>query len=307
MSCARRRDPSPPRESHAAHHPPVASRRPVPVLHDRGPPGRVALAHRPALRHSAQAPLPSFDFPDVAVDASQHVVSGTGLYTTLGYLVAAVIIAVLTFASMGGFLVLLAVGAIIGWFQARKVRALIRGSGVQVSARQLPEIHHMVESFSRRLGLSAVPEVYIVEENVQNGFAVKLGKKNLILLTDDMVWGALQSRDPRALGFVLGHELAHIALNHTGAIRSAIRAAFRPLARADELSSDNVAAQLVADPRIAIHGLSLLLVGPQLLPYINEEALLQQAREVHADGLTLKAERVLSHPLLLRRIGNLMQ
>lgn len=260
-----------------------------------------------ALRSSAQAQLPSLTFPEVAVDARQHVVSGTALYTTLGYLVAGIIMTVATVASGGAFLAVLALGAVISWFQARKVRALIRGSGVQVSARQLPELHAMVESFSRRLGLSTVPEVYIVEENVQNGFAVKLGKKNLILLTDDVVWGALQSRDPRALGFVIGHELAHIALNHAGGIRSLLRTTFPPLARADELSSDNVAAQLVGDARIAIHGLALLTVGPQLLPYINEEALLQQAREVSADRLSKKAERALSHPLILRRIGNLLR
>ncbi|MFE8600327.1 M48 family metalloprotease [Archangium violaceum] len=124
----------------------------------------------------------------------------------------------------------------------------------------------------------SAPEVYIVEESVQNAFAVKLGKKNLILLTDDMVWGALQSRDPRALGFIVGHELAHIALNHTGTLRSSMRTTFRPLARADELSADNVAAQLVGDARIAIHGLALLTVGPQLLPYIVVQ------RPVHGSG-----------------------
>jgi Zn-dependent protease with chaperone function len=259
-----------------------------------------------ALRHSAQAALPSFDFPQEGVDARRHVASGTALYTTIGYLAVAVFLLVAILGSGGVFLAVLAIGAIIGWFQARKVRAYIRGSGVQVSATQLPELHAMVESFSRRLGLSSAPEMYIVEESVQNGFAVKLGKKNLILLTDDMVWGALRSRDPRALGFIVGHELAHIALNHTGTFRSSMRATFRPLARADELSSDNVAAQLVGDKRIAIHGLALLTVGPQLLPYINEEAMLQQAREVSADRLSKKAESALTHPLLMRRIGNLM-
>lgn len=260
-----------------------------------------------ALRNSAQAALPSFDFPLEPVEARRHVASGTALYTTLGYVVVTLFLLVMVLASSGIFLVVLGIGAIIGWFQARKVRAYIRGSGVQVSATQLPELHALVESFSGRLGMSSAPEVYIVEENVQNAFAVKLGKKNIILLTDDMVWGALQSRDPRALGFIVGHELAHIALNHTGTLRSSMRTTFRPLARADELSSDNVAAQLVGDARIAIHGMALLTVGPQLLPYINEEALLQQAREVSADGLSKKAERSLTHPLLMRRIGNLMR
>lgn len=255
----------------------------------------------------SQASLPSFDFPEVAVNPQRHVASGTGLYTFLGYLIVAVFTVVTALTTMGFSLVVIAIGAIGGWLQARKVRALIRGSGLRVSATQLPELHAMVESFARRLGMSNSPEVYIVEESVQNGFAVKLGKKDLILLTDDMVWGALASRDPRALGFVVGHELAHVALGHTGSIRSAIRAMFRPLARADEFSSDNVAAKLVGDPEIAVHGLTLLTVGPQLLAYINDEALMEQVREVCSDSLSKKAERNLTHPLLLRRIGNVMQ
>jgi Zn-dependent protease with chaperone function len=269
--------------------------------------GALARAPAQALRASDQASLPSFDFPTAPVEARQHVASGTGLYTTLGYILLVIGTLATALASAGISLVVFAIGAIVAWFQSRRIRALIRGSGVQVSPAQLPELYSLVESFSRRLGMAHPPEVYIVEENVQNGFAVKLGKKDLILLTDDMVWGALASRDPRALGFIVGHELAHVALGHTGSIRSGIRTMFRPLARADELSSDNVATQLVGDPQIAIHGLTLLTVGPQLLMYINDEALLQQAREVCADSLSKKAERNLTHPLLLRRIGNLMR
>lgn len=142
---------------------------------------------------------------------------------------------------------------------------------------------------------------------MQNGFAVKLGKRELVLLTDDVIWGALQSRDPHALGFVVGHELGHIALGHTGAFRSMLSTAFKPLSRADELSRDNVAAKLVGNVDIAVHGVTLLTVGPQLLAYLNDEALLTQAQQVCADRLSKKAEKKLTHPLLLRRIGNLKQ
>jgi Zn-dependent protease with chaperone function len=238
------------------------------------------------------------------VQASKHVASGTTLYLVLGYLLLGFGALVTALVSWG---MLIAIGMIVGWFQARRARAYIRGSGVQVSPAQLPELYSMVESFSRRLGMTETPEVYIVEESIQNGFAVKLGKRNIILLTDDIVWGALASRDPRALGFIVGHELAHIALGHTGSARGGIRTMLRPLARADEFSADNVAAQLVGDPQIAFHGLTLLTVGPQLLKFINDEALLQQVREVCATGLSKKAERNLTHPLLLRRIGNLMR
>ena len=258
-------------------------------------------------RHAGAMAMPSLSFPSGAVTPSQHVASGTSRYTILGY--GAVVLGVLAAAagSMGMALLLIPVGLIVQYFQAKKIRALIRGSGVQVSPQQLPQLYAVIEQFSQRLGLKEVPEVYIVEESMQNGFAVKLGKRDIVLLTDDVVWGALQSKDPHALGFVVGHELGHIALGHTGVVRSMLRAAFKPLSRADEFSCDNLASALVGNPDIAVDGVTLLTVGPQLLSYINHDALLAQAQQVCADKLSKKAERRLTHPLLLRRIGNLKQ
>ncbi len=266
-----------------------------PVSEGRSP---VARAH--------QKTMPTFSFGSEAVRAKEHVAPWTGLYTAVGYVVALGGIVVATVSSMGGFLVLLAIGAITAYFSAKKIRARIRGMGIEVSPRQLPQLHALVAQFSQRLGLAQTPEVYVVEDSLQNGFAVKLGKKNLMLLTDDVIWGALESRDPRALAFVVAHELAHIALGHTGTLRTAIRGAMAPLSRLDELSADNVAKALIDDADVAVLGLALLTVGPQLLPYVDEAALKDQAREVMANTLTKKAEKGLTHPLLMRRIANMM-
>ncbi len=260
---------------------------------------------RPPLPHAGAQVMPALTFPNAPVTPSAHVASGTSRYTWLGY--GALLVGILAAAagSMGMALLLIPIGLVVQHFQAKTVRALIRGSGVQVSPIQLPQLYAVVEQFAQRLGMKEVPEVYIVEESVQNGFAVKLGKRDLLLLTDDAVWGALQSKDPHALGFIVGHELAHIALGHTGVLRNMLRSAFKPLSRADELTCDNVAAELVGNDDLAIQGLALLTVGPQLMPYLDMDALLAQADQVCADGASKKAERRLTHPLLLRRIGNL--
>ena len=258
-------------------------------------------------QHAGAQEIPALSFPSEEVTPGQHVAKGTSLYTILGYGAVAIGLLMAAVGSMGAALLLIPIALIINRFQARKVRALIRGSGVQISPQQIPQLYAVVEQFAQRLGMKEVPEVYIVEDSTQNGFAVKLGKRNLLLLTDDVVWGALQSRDPHAIGFVVGHELAHIALGHTGAVRGMLRAAFKPLSRADELSCDNVASALVGNADIAVQGVTLLTVGPQLMGYINPDALLAQAQEVCSNKLTRKAEKNLSHPLLLRRIGNLKQ
>lgn len=250
--------------------------------------------------------MPELAFGAASVDPRAHVHAGTGLYTTLGWVLLLVGIIAFAASTMGFGLLALVIAPIAEMIRAKRVRALIRGSGVHIGPDQLPTVHRCVEQFARRLGMKEAPEVYVVEDALQNGVAMKIGRKNIILLTDDVIWGALQSRDPQALGFVLGHELAHVALGHTGTLRSMIRQVFRPLGRADEFTADNVALALIGNKTVAVHGLTVLTVGPQLLPYVNDDALMRQAREVFADKQSKKAEKNLTHPLLLRRIANVL-
>lgn len=272
---------------------------PVPASTDTLQRSQPALAQRPA--------FPPMAFGISAVNPSDHRAAGTGLYTTLGYVVVIGAAIVATFASMGAFLLVLAIGWVAAWFQARRVRAMIRGSGIQVTPSQLPELHALVESFAKRVGLKTTPEVYILEDGAVNAFALKVGKRDTLIFTDDSIWGALQSKDPRTLAFIVGHELGHVAHGHTNGIRAILNTAFPPLARADEFSADNVAAALVGDPDVAVRGVAMLASGPQLLAYLNEDALKQQAAEVNALKLSKKVEKTMRHPLLLRRVANVMR
>ena len=183
----------------------------------------------------------------------------------------------------------------------------LRGSALQVDEYQFPEIHRSALAMSERLGLSECPEIYIVEDNHQNAFAVKKGSKSYIVLIDDIVYGAMATGNSGALDFILGHELAHHALGHTSFFRAMIRSKYTPLCRLDELSCDGVAHALVGDKTAARDALALLLVGPQLFKSVNKEALDRQAREVIEDKYTKKVERNLSHPLLLRRYARLQE
>jgi hypothetical protein len=63
---------------------------------------------------------------------------------------------------------------------------------------------------------------------------------------------------------------------------------------------------LVGDRAIAVSGLIVLATGPQLLPHVNVEALIRQAKEVAADSYSKKAEKLLTHPLLLNRLSRIM-
>jgi Zn-dependent protease with chaperone function len=210
-------------------------------------------------------------------------------------------------ASYGILLLLLLTYPFVAWYMHKKARALLHGSGIRVSETQFPEIHHCVKDFAERLELKREVDVYIVEANVVNAAAVRYGKKNVVVLTDDLIHGCLFSGHPEALAFVIGHELAHIALNHNGPVRSWMARHMKKLGRLDEYSADAVASALVHDKGAAFHGLLLLTVGHALLRYVDRESVLQQAQEVAQDGYSIKAERTLSHPLLLNRLHRVLQ
>ncbi len=269
--------------------------------------GAVVLPPSATPGHSASSPMIDLEFGSTPVDASHHVAEGTSWRAMLGTLLLAAVFLVALVGSMGGILFLLALGAVTAWLQARRIRAVIQGQAVRIDAAQLPELNGCVESFCARLGLKETPDLYLYEDGALNALALKLAGKQVVLLTDDAVWGALASKNPRALGFIIGHELAHIALGHTSLARQFIRSVFRPLARIDELSADNVARALVGDAQVAFDGVKLLTVGPQLSHYMNDAALMAQAQAVVANKLSAKVEKTMSHPLLMRRLHNVMR
>jgi Zn-dependent protease with chaperone function len=196
---------------------------------------------------------------------------------------------------------------LIAWYTRKKAMALIHGSGVHVGPDQFPEIDRCVTTFKNRLGLTKDVDVYIVEASVVNAAAVKYGKRNVVLLTDDLIHGCLASGQPHALAFVIAHELAHISLEHTGVFRSWMAQHMKKLGRMDEYSADAVATALVGHKGIAFQGILLLTVGYALMPYVNLESIGRQAQEVEKNSYSKKAERSLTHPLLMNRMMRILK
>ena len=269
-----------------------------------------ALDGAPSFRRPASDPRPTLAFPPLTsagatVNASSHVAEGTGLWTTIGYLVTGLVGLAGVVSTMGMALILGLIGLIVGYLTQKRVFARLKGSHLQVSQHQLGEVYACAREFSTRLGLAQVPDIYVVETSELNAVAFKLFARKAVLLTDDLLWGALHVESPQTLRFIIAHELAHHALGHTSFFRGSVASTFRPLGRLDELSADRVALQLVGDREVAYEGLMLLTVGPQLLPYVNRTALLQQAMEVGQDKRSKKSEAGMTHPLVLRRLFEL--
>lgn len=244
--------------------------------------------------------MPSLAVQGGMVTAKQHVEPGTGLHGSLSKGITFIGLLFFTLMTVGiGLIILL----ITLYVTRKRALGMIKGSGIKVGPNQFPEIHKCVNDFASRLGMKKVPDVYIVEDNVINAAAVKLGGRGVILLVDDLVDACLRSGDEKTLSFIIGHELAHHALGHTKMIHSYASKIYRKLARLDEFSCDRVARELVNDKEVALRALSVLLVGPQLLPFVNFDELKNQARFVEKDKQSVKAEGSLTHPLMLRRIA----
>lgn len=243
------------------------------------------------------------------IDPKLHVAEGTSFHSFVGW--------TLLIALGPLFILLTILGtygiALIAWIVAairyasrvRRATARLRGSAVRVDHTQFSEIHRSAREMSQQLGLPECPDVYVMEDNQQNAFALKYGSKRCVILIDDVVHGALATGNNKVIDFIVAHELAHHALGHTNFLRSLISGRYHPLSRLDELSCDAVANALVGDPTAARDALTLLLVGPQLFQRVDKGALDNQAREVAADPYSKKSEAGLTHPLLLRRYARL--
>jgi Zn-dependent protease with chaperone function len=237
------------------------------------------------------------------VTASQLRSPGTGLWTGIAWTG----LVIFTLGTLGAALGLLALAAFTDWILRRRLRMQIVGSCLRVTPEQLPEVYYSAQIIAHRLGLAEMPEIYILETNTIGSIAARIGGRKMVIVTDDAVDACMRSGDIRTLNFLLAREFAHVALGHRGLIRNAMRLGLPPLSRHDELSADAVAAAIVGQPDIAANALITMLTGPQLLPYVNKHALMQQAYEVAGSKAAKKAEQPMREPLLMRRIARLYQ
>lgn len=239
-----------------------------------------------------------------AVDPQQFAAKGTTLWYMLAGIVALIVSVFLVISVWG--IVLIIFSAISSFLLRRKAAALIHGSGIKVSDRQFPAIYKCANDFKKRMNLSRDVDIYIVEDNISNAFAVRIGKKNIVLLTDDIIHACEVSGRVDSLGFILAHEMAHIALNHNGIFKSWAAQIIKIISRLNEYSADAVATALVGDRTTAFYGLLTLTTGGEMVKFVDPDEVVKQAQEVGNSRQTKKAERGLTHPLLLNRIHRIV-
>jgi Zn-dependent protease with chaperone function len=225
----------------------------------------------------------------------------------LGVIFSSIVWGVLTLATLGFGLVYAVFIAAFLLIAHALFLAHVKGNGVRVSERQLPELFARVKQAAATLGMQEVPQVYLLQQGgLLNAFATKLLSRKFVIILSDL---ADQCEDPRQLDFIVGHELGHFAAGHLA--WNAFLAPYRlfPLlgaaySRAREYTCDRCGHAVTGDFDASKRALVVLAAGGKHAARVNLDAFIEQHSETGGFWMAIY-ELVSSHPYLCKRVAEL--
>ena len=207
-----------------------------------------------------------------------------------------------------GLLYGIAIGVFVALAQALFL-AHVRGNGLRVSERQLPDLYTRVRAASATMGLPRTPDVYVLQAGgALNAFAVRLFSRRFVILLSSVVDAC---HDPRQLDFIVGHELAHHAAGHLAWNTFLLPYRLCPLlgaaySRACEYTCDRAGASVAGDTEQAMRGLMILAAGGAIAAGASVEAFAEQAKEAGGFWMAVN-ELAASHPYVCKRVAALRE
>ena len=213
-----------------------------------------------------------------------------------------------TIRAVAAAIILVAPAIVIG----RQVqRASVRGTAVQLSRTQFPDLHASVDEFAEALGVRPTPTLFVGNGNgALNAFAAQSGwTSNYVSLSNEL-FANLRNDNREGTRFILGHELGHIRLHHVAlwyqlvlCYSQLIPILGPTLSRLREYSCDRNGAALEPEGEI---GLILLAAGRYAADNVQASELVDQGH--HLGGFWVEiAQLQRSHPWTVRRIWRLHQ
>jgi Zn-dependent protease with chaperone function len=226
------------------------------------------------------------------------------------------ILGVLFSAAVWVALIVSIVGAIYGAFFLAFVLiahalflAHVRGNGVRISPRQLPELYERCKAIAGKFGLKDVPEVYLLQAGgILNAFATKLLSRRFVIIFSNLADGC---EDPRQLDFVIGHEMGHLAAGHLQwqafLLPFFILPWFGPAySRAREYTCDRAGLEVSSGIEPAMRGLAVLAAGGRHAQKIDLQAFMDQRAESGTFWMAI-SELSSTHPFLCKRVAALQE
>ncbi|WP_028551343.1 M48 family metallopeptidase [Paenibacillus sp. UNC451MF] len=203
----------------------------------------------------------------------------------------------------------LLIGLVVSLLLHGLMLASIRSSGVKLSERQFPLVHERVHSLCSQMGITKVPDVFVVQSGgILNAFAARFLGRNFVILYSD-IFELIEQGNDEELTFVIAHELAHIQRKHMTKHMLIWPAMWIPFlgnaySRACEYTCDRMATAYTGNANAAVRALTVLAIGKQLFTRVNiSEYLEQSARE---RGFFIAWFELLStHPPLPKRINEI--
>lgn len=220
------------------------------------------------------------------------------IFSSIAWLLVVVSIVGLVYGLLGAFFVLCAHALFL---------AHVRANGVRVDERQLPDLHARARAAAARLGLTQLPELYVLNGGgLLNAFATKLFSRQYVILLSDL---GDQCQDPRQLDFVLAHELGHFAAGHLA--WNAFLLPYRLVpwlgaaySRACEYTCDRCGLAGAGDLEQAQRGVVVLAAGGRVASQVDLLAFASQ-REGTGGFWSTVLELTSSHPFLCKRVAAL--
>jgi Zn-dependent protease with chaperone function len=218
--------------------------------------------------------------------------------------------ALLVLGTLGIGLIYIVFGALFYLMAHALFIAGIKGNGVRITKDQLPDLYERITNASRRLGLAAPPDAYLMNHRgVFNAFATRFLGRDFIVLYAEL----LENSDEQngSIDFVIGHEIAHHAFGHLRKNAFLLPSRLVPLlgpaySRAREYSCDRAGLEVVGNLDSAISGLAVLAAGGRYAKRLNLQAYLQQRLETGSFWMAV-LELGMSHPYLPKRVGALVE
>jgi Zn-dependent protease with chaperone function len=215
-----------------------------------------------------------------------------------------------TIGSLGLLIPIIGVVILLKFVGELWFAAYLKTNAVRVSEKQLPELNKVVLSCCERLGMTP-PDVYVMQHNIWNAFAMKIWSRRAVVLLSGAVDSILLKGNMQQLAYLVGHELGHHYAGHLDLSRKLSNLGDWCIwlklwySRRCELTCDRVGLHCAGTLAASQLALMNATVGAQLAAQANVEEAVRQWHQ-HRDEFFVKYRTLYStHPHLLARIEHL--
>ena len=261
---------------------------PLPQLIARHDPALAPLVHRKErVYYAAMLVTSLLVYAFIVVGVIETPEAGAGVFGALMYVF------------VGAFALFMMHGLFIG---------RLRGNGVKVGPRQFPVLHRLVQQHAAKLGMKSVPDVFVMQSGGSlNAFATRFFGRDFVVVYSDVL-ALAEERGEAAVGFIVAHELGHVARGHLRHRWLTMPARLIPnlgaaYSRACEYTCDRFGAH--CQPDGGVEGLLVLAAGRELYRKVDAREYVRQV-ETETGFWVRRAELMASHPNLPKRVAALL-